>query len=105
MPQLRIAYLRGTALGLIWLVTSPANAATEGALNVIDNPGGGQVVYGPVDQNTPQAAMAAVLHYVHTKFGQVPAVGKVFKSRDAQNFGAFFTVTAKTPSNKQIAGL
>jgi hypothetical protein len=32
-------------------------------------------------------------------------VSKVFQSRDGQNFGAFFTVTAKAQGNKSIAGL
>jgi hypothetical protein len=49
--------------------------------------------------------MANVLRYVHTYFGDTPVVGKVFQSRDGQNFGAFFTVTAKTQGNKKIAGL
>jgi hypothetical protein len=32
-------------------------------------------------------------------------VSKVFQSRDGQNFGAFFTVTAKSQGDKKIAGL
>jgi hypothetical protein len=49
--------------------------------------------------------MASVLRYVHAHFGDTPVVGRVFESRDAQNFGAFFTVTAKTQGNKKMAGL
>jgi hypothetical protein len=105
MPQLRLPHSLDMALGLIWLVSFPLTVAAEDALKVIDNPGGGQVVYGAVDEGTPQAAMATVLHYVHTHFGQSPVVGKVFQSRDAKNFGAFFTVTSSTPSDKRIAGL
>lgn len=105
MPRPRMAHRLGLALGWMWLATAPAAAGAEDSLKVIDNPGGGQVVYGPVDQSTTQAAMAAVLHYVHNHFGQSPAVGKVFQSRDAQNFGAFFTVTAKAQGDKRIAGL
>jgi hypothetical protein len=93
------------AVVLLWLVASLSFARAEESLKVIDNPGGGQVVYGPVDQTTPQGAMAAVLRYVHTHFGDRPQVGKVFESRDGQNFGAFFTLTAKTDGNKRIAGL
>jgi hypothetical protein len=93
------------ALGACWLITSLPPASAADSLKVIDNPGGGQVVYGPVEAATPQQAMASVLRYVHTHFGDTPVVGKVFESRDVQNFGAFFTVTAKTQGNKTIAGL
>jgi hypothetical protein len=88
---------------VLWL--SPAAATAQESLAVIDGRGGGKVVYGPVDQDSPQGAMAAVLRYVHHEFGDVPSVGKVFQSRDGQNFGAFFTVTAKTRGDKAFAGL
>jgi hypothetical protein len=105
MPQPRVTGPVSLMVAVLWLVTSLQVIAAQSSLKVIDNPGGGQVVYGAVDQDTPPAAMAAVLHYVHTHFGEAPAVGKVFQSRDGQNFGAFFTVTAKTQGNKRIAGL
>jgi hypothetical protein len=105
MPQLRATDFVSLALGLFWSITCSPAAGAQDSLKVIDNPAGGQVVYGPVDQDSPQAAMAAVLRYVHTHFGDPPLVGKVFQSRDAQNFGAFFTVTAKTQGNRNIAGL
>jgi hypothetical protein len=105
MPQPRVTGLVSVALGVFWLLTSSKSAGAQDSLKVIDDPGGGQVVYGPVDQDTPPTAMAAVLHYVHIHFGDAPAVGKVFQSSDGQNFGAFFTVTAKTQGNKRIAGL
>jgi hypothetical protein len=82
-----------------------ATAGAEDSLKVIDNPGGGQVVYGPVNQTTPPLAMAAVLHYVHTQFGDSPVVSKVFQSHDGRNYGAFFTLTAKTRGNRKLAGL
>jgi hypothetical protein len=88
-------------MGLIALASA---AGAQDALRVIDNPGGGHVIYGPVKQSSPQTAMAAVLHRVHSKFGKVPAVGTVFQSRDAQNFGAFFTVAA-AQGDTQYAGL
>jgi len=105
MPQLRATDFVSLALGLLWSITCSPAAGAQDSLKVIDNPAGGQVVYGPVDQDSPQAAMAAVLRYVHTHFGNPPLVGKVFQSRDAQNFGAFFTVTAKTQGNRNFAGL
>jgi hypothetical protein len=105
MFQTRMTDIVSVAIGAFWLIAWPQSAGARDALKVIDNPGGGQVVYGPVDQNTPQAAMATVLHYVHTHFDDTPVVGNVFQSRDGQNFGAFFTVTAKSQGNKKIAGL
>jgi hypothetical protein len=93
-------------LGLVWLIALPtAFAGAQNALKVIDNPSGGQVVYGQVSESTPPAAMAAVLRYLHTRFGDSPAVSKVFQSRDGQNFGAFFTLTAKGQGNRRLAGL
>jgi hypothetical protein len=105
MPQPRVTGLVSLALGVFWLLTSSKSAGGQDSFKVIDNPGGGQVVYGPADQSTPPTAMAAVLRYVHTHFGDAPEVGKVFQSRDRQTFGAFFTVTAKAQGNRRIAGL
>ena len=104
-PLVSVALLASLALGVAWLIKSPPSAGGQDSLKVIDNPGGGHVVYGPVNQNTPQAAMAAVLRYVHTQFKDTPAVGKVFESRDGQNFGAFFTLNAKAQADERIAGL
>jgi hypothetical protein len=105
MPQPRLTRRLTLLAGLIWLFAYPASARAQSSLKTIDNPGGGAVVYGPVDESTPPAAMLAVLRYVHTRFGQSPTVSKVFQSRDGQNFGAFFTVTATTDGNRKIAGL
>ncbi len=105
MPQSRVTNPVSLILSTLWLAAALGANGAQNSLKVIDNPGGGQVVYGAVDQDTPPKAMAAVLHYVHSHFGDAPVVGKVFQSRDAQNFGAFFTVTAKTQGDKRIAGL
>src|SRR5580704_13762281 len=92
-------------LGLVGLVACSASGGAQESLSVIDGPSGGKVVYGSVNESSPQTAMAAVLHYVHKQFGEAPVVGKVFESRDGQNFGTFFTVTAKTQGDKRFAGL
>lgn len=105
MPLPRMFERLSLALAMTWLACIPVTLAADAALKVIDNPGGGQVVYGPVDEGTPQAAMATVLHYVHTHFGQSPVVGRAFQSHDAKNFGAFFTVAPKNQNDKRIAGL
>jgi hypothetical protein len=95
----------GAIASIVAVFASCPGWAAPGALQVYDNPGGGQVIYGPVDAATPQAAMAQVLHYAHTRFGDTPVVGKAFQSRDGQNYGAFFTLTAKSQGNQRIAGL
>jgi hypothetical protein len=100
----RMSFAGAMTLNILWLI-GPQGARSQDALKVIDNPGGGQVVYGPVDASTPQSAMAAALHYVHLHFGDSPVIGKVFQSRDRQNFGAFFTVTEKAQDKRKIAGL
>ena len=105
-PRMRRLTSLVLVMSLIWLITPSTFASAQDSLKVIDNPGGGRVVYGPVvNQNTPQTAMAAVLRDVHTYFGDSPVVSKVFQSRDGQNFGAFFTLTAKSRGNEKIAGL
>jgi hypothetical protein len=75
-------------------------------LKTIDNPGGGQVIYGSITgQTSPQGAMASILHYVHNRFGGRPQVTGIFQSRDGQFVGAFFTETATTQGAKNLAGL
>ncbi len=100
--------MTGAVVAALWLVIallgSPIAPAQE-PLDVIDGRDGGKVIYGAMEGTSPAAAMGAVLHYVHRAFGTAPVVGKVFESRDGQNFGAFFTVTANSPGSKPFAGL
>ncbi|MFZ0706266.1 MAG: hypothetical protein WAM71_11730 [Candidatus Korobacteraceae bacterium] len=105
MPQLCFTRCVSLAVALLWLSVSLTTARAQESLRTIDNPGGGQVVYGQVDQSTPQGTMAAVLRYVHTRFGDRPQVSKVFQSRDGHTFAAFFTLTAKNHGNKPVSGL
>jgi len=105
MPKQWIVCVVGAVFGVIGLLACSASGSAQESLSVIDGPGGGKVVYGSVNESSPQAAMTTVLHYVHGQFGEAPVVGKVFESRDGQNFGAFFTVTAKTQGDKKFAGL
>ena len=84
---------------------SPSTSWADEALQVIDGHGAGKIIYGVMDRTSPANAMSNVLNYVHHEFGTAPVVGKVFESRDGQNFGAFFTVTANTAGGKSYAGL
>jgi hypothetical protein len=100
--------MTGAVVAALWLVTallgSPTTRAQE-PLEVIDGRDGGKVIYGAMEGTSPATAMSAVLHYVRRAFGTAPVVGKVFESRDRQNFGAFFTVTASAPGSKPFAGV
>lgn len=105
MTLSRRSHLLPLSVLLFCLALSPA-IAQNGGLKLLKNPGGSEVVYGPVsNQTTPQGAMAAVLHTVHTQLGDRPQVGKVFQSRDGNMFGAFFTLIARTQGNRPTAGL
>ena len=84
IQPLRPIHRVALTIGLICL--SGCSAAAEHSLKIIDNPGGGRVVYGPVQQSTPHAAMATVLHYVHTHFGQTPANPDRFEAVPTANF-------------------
>jgi hypothetical protein len=105
MHKRQIVRVACLALALNWLSACSASGSTQEPFSVIDGPHGGKVVYGPVNESSPQRAMATVLRYVHTQFGEVPVVSKIFESHDGQNFGAFFTVTAKNQRDKPFAGL
>jgi hypothetical protein len=105
MSKRHLTWIVGFGFGVIGLVACSPSGTSQQSLTVIDGPSGGKVVYGSVNEGLPQSAMAAVLRYVHTQFGEAPVVGKVFQSRDGQNFGAFFTVTAKHQGDKRFAGL
>lgn len=91
---------------LFLLLASLSTARAQDSLKTIDNPQGGQLVYGAVpNQSTPQGAMAAVLRYTHTRLGSRPQIGTIFQSSDHQTFGAYFTLTSTTQGNQPMAGL
>jgi hypothetical protein len=82
-----------------------ASASTSNALKFINQPGGGQVVYGTIDgQSTPQSAMAFMLKQVHGHFGDRPAVSEIFQIKNTTSYAAFFTLLAKNAGNTPIAG-
>ena len=86
-------------------VLAQSTPAQPGALKVINQPGGAQVVYGTIDgQNTPQSAMAFLLKQVHGHFADKPQVSNVFQIRGTTSYGAFFTLIAKNSGNTPIAG-
>ena len=92
---------------LAMLIAAPVAAgAAEDALKFIHQPGGGEIVYGPVaGQATMASAMGLMLKTLHGHFGDRPQVGKFFHTKGSDTVATFFTVTAKNDAGKHIAGL
>ncbi|MEO6807452.1 MAG: hypothetical protein ABI286_04215 [Edaphobacter sp.] len=88
-------------------VAGPVAAlAQSNGLTTIDNPSGGQVVYGPMTNiTTMPAAMGAMLRNVHGHFGDRPEIGKLVQSKDGSSLATFFTVTDKKGSGEKVAGM
>ena len=82
------------------------SAYAQDGLKTIDNPGGGQIVYGPVSgQTSMQGAMGAILRNIHSHFGERPQIGRFFQAGGTDSVATFFTVTAKSQGGKHIAGM
>jgi len=82
------------------------SASAQTPLKTINNPGGGQIVYGTVDgQSTEPAAMGAILRSLHNQYGDRPEVGRVFRYKGTNSFAVFFTLVKRNQGNAQIAGL
>jgi hypothetical protein len=88
------------------LIASTARLYAEDGLKTIDNPGGGQIVYGPLTGvSSLQNGMVFVLRTVHSHFDARPRVGRFFQARDSHSVATFFTVTARSQGGGAIAGL
>jgi hypothetical protein len=106
-PARRLSVILSMALGLAaGLATSTAQQPANSGLKTVDNPGGGQFVYGSLTGQSSKAdAMVFMLHKVHTHFGDKPQIGKLLQSRDGSSLATFFTLNASTLSGRPIAGL
>ncbi len=100
------------ARSLVFLCIVWAGMATvfpargEDAMKTINNPGGGQILYGPIDpQPSVQAAMGAMLRQVHAHYGERPQVGKFFQDHNGQSLAAFFNVTDLKAGGQHISGM
>lgn len=90
--------------GLLILVAASSNADE---LKTINNPGGGQIVYGALTGATSlQSGMSLALRKIHSSFGDRPQIGQFFQT-DSNSVATFFTVNGRTRSGepKQFAGL
>jgi hypothetical protein len=91
------------AVTMLWGVMS---ARSEPALKIIDNPGGGMIVYGQVaGQKSEAGAMGAVLRSVHRQCGDRPQLGKLFRVRGTNSVAVFFTAVKHTQGDQPVAGL
>ncbi len=105
MTSPRYRLLLVVAVIFLSATSSAEQGPSDDALHLIDNPGGGQIVYGTIDnQHTPGSAMGFMLKQVHGHFGNRPQVSNVFQIRSTSSYGAFFTLVAKNQGDKAIAG-
>jgi hypothetical protein len=97
--------LTNLCIGMVGVATF-STVRAEDALKTINNPGGGQIMYGPMGaQPSVQAAMGYMLRQIHGRYGDRPQVGRLFQDRSGQSLAAFFSVTAKNGGGQRIAGL
>ena len=83
-----------------------AKASSDDTLKIIDNPGGGQMVFGTLPgESSFGGGMATMLRNIHGHFGDRPQVGKFFQARGSDSVAAFFTLIAKNQGGRPIAGL
>jgi hypothetical protein len=95
--------IAGLSLALA-AITTFSPACGKDSQKVINNPGGGQVSYGPIGtQPSVQAAMGEMLRRLHNQYGNRPQVGRLFQDRSGQSLSAFFNVAGK--GGQPIAGL
>jgi len=82
------------------------SGSSPGGFKTVDNPGGGQYIYGPLTgRGTLSEAVVYMLRQVHSHFGARPEVGKFFQSKDATEIATFFAVTDQKHDNKPMQGL
>src|ERR1700690_547839 len=93
-------------LAILVVVGSRARVRADEGLKTINNPGGGQIVYGPLGEvSSLKTAMVYVLRTVHSHFDDRPRIGKFFQAKDGHSVATFFSVTAKSQGGGAISGL
>jgi hypothetical protein len=96
----------GSIAVFAFVICAAAQKNDGGGLKTINNPGGGQVVYGPLTNVTSMGdAMGAMLRNVHGHFGDKPQIDKFFRTKGSDSVATFFHLTAKSQDNKPVAGM
>jgi len=88
---------RNHLLAILAIATSAGAAAPSlwDTFRTIDNPGGGQIAYGPLPgQSSMQGAMVAMLRGIHDHFGARPQIQQFFQAKGSSSVATFFTVQA-----------
>src|SRR5580700_529142 len=94
------------ALTAMCLAAFIVPAGADNGLETIKNPGGGEIIYGPLTiQCTLPAAFQAVLREIHRRFGNQPEVGKLFHAKNSDSIATFITLTPKADGSRPITGL
>ncbi len=102
MRQHSIRYAAGLWLGLL----IPAAAAAQGSITMVDNPGGGQYVYGPIAEGASERAVIAdMLGRIHQKFGDSPKVGRVLRNKTGESLAAFWDTRTGAPGGGPVSGM
>jgi hypothetical protein len=90
------------------LMAAPLLAApqTFPGVTVLNHPGGGTIAYAIMPaQHTAQGAISRVLQYVAARFGAMPMVSHVLKSKDGNSLAVTFTIKATTETPGDMTGL
>jgi hypothetical protein len=88
------------------LLGTTAPAWADDVVKTLDSPGGGEIVYGPLEGVASlSGAMVDVLRTVHEHFDDRPRVGKFLQARDGHSVATFFSVTDKSQGGRAFAGL
>lgn len=94
------AVLAGTAT----LAPSPASA--HGSLQIINMPTGGEIVYGPLqNQGTLGDGLIFMLHQVHGHYGDKPQITRLFRVRGANSVATCFSLTDQNRTHQKLAGM
>lgn len=103
---MRLRPLNALLPGLILGLLLPTAAAAQGALTVVDNPGGGQYVYGPIAEGASERAVVVdMLARIHKRFGDSPRVGRVLRNKSGQSLAAFFDTRTGAPGGGPVSGM
>jgi hypothetical protein len=83
-------------LAILAIVSSVGASAPSlwDTFRTINNPGGGQIAYGPVPASSMSSAMVALLRGIHEHFGARPQIQQFFQAKGSSSVATFFTVPA-----------
>jgi hypothetical protein len=103
MPRFKTCFAATLALLAACVTFSWAEA--EDGLKTIDDPDGGQLVYGALaGQSSLPAAMGFMLRQVRGHFGDRPQIGQFFQTKSGDSVATFFNLTVKIPSGSFQSG-